>query len=277
MRDMAITSEAEIAEVAKVFLELNNWSVYPEVVIDLFEGRPDYVCEKHGLCQVVECKKTLTYPVIEQLARWQLEAEHRNKLQNGGYVKHRPIAIPHLLTAFVSSTNSRNSLLKQSLLDQYRIGVFSISKRPNIGMDEDRNSKLPQLRSVMEDYWHLEIEDFTYIIRQESFPKLQNGSRDSAKFIIERLNKDMRCTKAGLKGGEADYMTPFKRTMNRVKEVLSDGKERHIQHIIDDIKLIGGHHYSSDKSAVASIPIFIDKFSIAIRTRKHGAWFQIIN
>lgn len=277
MRDMAITSEAEIAEVAKVFLELNNWSVFPEVVIDLFEGRPDYVCERNGLCQVVECKKSLSYPVIEQLARWQLEAEYRNVLQKDGKATHRPIAIPHLLTAFVSSTNSRNSLLKQSLLDQYRIGVYSISKRPLIKMDKDLNSKTPLLRSMMEDYWHLEIEDFTYIIRQESFPKLQRGSRDSAQLIIDRLNEDMRCTQAGLKGGEADYMTPFKRTMNRVKTVLSDGKERHIQHIIDDIKKIGGHHYSSDKSAVASIPIFIDKFSIAKRTRKHGPWFQVKN
>ncbi|WP_162902655.1 hypothetical protein [Vibrio cholerae] len=47
MQDEVIKDEAEIANIAKVFLELNNWSLYPEVVIDLFNGRPDYVCVKN--------------------------------------------------------------------------------------------------------------------------------------------------------------------------------------------------------------------------------------
>ncbi|MVB87126.1 hypothetical protein D6V10_18635 [Vibrio cholerae] len=270
MQDEVIKDEAEIAGVAKVFLELNNWSLYPEVVIDLFNGRPDYVCVKNDtLCQVVECKKTLSYPVIEQLARWQIDAEKRKQWSRKGY-EHK-IAIPHLLTAFVSRTNGGISDLKQHILEQYRIGVFSISKRHNL-RTLNRSDK-PYFCSCSGDYWNLVWGDFEYTIRQEVAPKIQYGSRQTAQRIIDALDEDMCCAQAGVKGGETDYMTPFKRTMNRVREVLSDGKERHIQHIINDIKPLGGHHYCSDSVAMSSISKFIDKFEIAKRTRDYGAWF----
>lgn len=270
MKNEAIKSEEEIAEVAKVFLELNNWSLYPEVVIDLFNGRPDYVCVKgETLCQVVECKKTLSYPVIEQLARWQIDADKRREWQSKGF--DRQIAIPHLLTAFVSRTNGGLSDLKSIILKQYRIGVFSIAKRTN--MRTLTKTEAPYIYSGGDDYWNLVIGNYEYNIYQEVAPRIQPGSRETAHKIINSLNDDMRCAKAGSKGGETEYMTPFKRTMNRVREVLSDGKERHIQHIIEDIRPLGGHHYCSDKVAMSSISTFIDKFEIAKRTREYGAWF----
>ncbi|MCG9657623.1 hypothetical protein [Vibrio mediterranei] len=272
MLDEVIKDEAEIADVAKVFLELNNWSLYPEVVIDLFNGRPDYVCVKNeSLCQVVECKKTLSYPVIEQLVRWQIDAEKRKQWHSQGY-EHR-IAIPHLLTAFVSRTNGRISDLKQLILEQHRIGVFSIAKRPSIRTLNKTDE--PYFSTSSEDYWSLVWGDFEYTIRQEVAPKIQCGSRKTAHLIIESLDDDMRCAQAGVKGGETDYMTPFKRTMNRVRKVLSDGKERHIQHIIEDIRPLGGHHYCSDKVAMSSIAKFLDKFEIAKRTKDYGAWFIV--
>ncbi|MCC2525011.1 hypothetical protein [Vibrio coralliilyticus] len=243
MRDEAIKSEAEIAEIAKVFLELNNWSLYPELVIDLFNGRPDYVCVKNEtLCQVVECKKTLSYPVIEQLARWQIDAEKGKQWHRKGY--EQKIAIPHLLTAFVSRTSGGISDLKKQILEQYRIGVFSISKRQSLRTLNKTDEAY--FCSCSGDYWNIVWGDCEYSIRQEVAPKIQHGSRETAHRIIESLNDDMRCAQAGVKGGETDYMTPFKRTMNRVREVLSDGKERHIQHIINDIKPLGGHHYCND-------------------------------
>lgn len=272
MHDEAIKSEAEIADVAKVFLELNNWSLYPEVVIDLFNGRPDYVCVKGGsLCQVVECKKTLSYPVIEQLARWQIDAEKRKQWHRQGY--EQKIAIPHLLTAFVSRTNGGMSDLKLHILKQFRIGVFSITKRRNL-RTLNKTDK-PYFCTCSGDSWTLVWGDFDYSIRQEVAPKILHGSRQTAHRIIDALDEDMRCAQAGVKGGETDYMTPFKRTMNRVREVLSDGKERHIQHIVDEIKPLGGHHYCSDKVAMSSITKFIDKFEIAKRTKEYGAWFVV--
>ncbi|HFD4007923.1 TPA: hypothetical protein ACF33U_004208 [Vibrio parahaemolyticus] len=272
MKEEAIKTEAEIADVAKFFLESNGWSLYPEVVIDLFNGRPDYVCVKNdSLCKVVECKKTLSYPVIEQLARWQIDAEKRKEWHRQGY--EQKIAIPHLLTAFVSRTNGGMTDLKRIMLEQFRIGVFSISKRRSLRSRHVTDE--PYFSTSSEDFWVLVWGDYEYTIRQEVAPKIQVGSRETAHRIIESLNDDMRCAQAGVKGGETDYMTPFKRTMNRVREVLSDGKERHIQHIIDEIKPLGGHHYNSDKVAMSCITKFIDKFEIAKRCRDYGAWFVI--
>ncbi|MEZ8238588.1 MULTISPECIES: hypothetical protein [Vibrio] len=273
MRDDPIKNEAEIADVAKVFLELSNWSLYPEVVIDLFNGRPDFIGVKGSLCQVIECKKTLSYPVIEQLARWQIDAEKRKEWHRKGY--EQKIAVPHLLIAFVSRTNGSMSDLKKIMLEQYRIGVYSISKRPNM---RTRNIQSQPYISISDErYWTIVWGSYEYTIHQDVAPKIQHGSRKTAHRIIELLNDDMRCAQAGVKGGETDYMTPFKRTMNRVRAVLEDGKELHIQHIINDIRPLGGHHYVSDKVAMASISKFIDKFEIAKRTREYGAWFVIEN
>lgn len=269
MKSEVIKDESEIAKVAMYFLENNGWDVYPEVVIDVFGGRPDYVCVKNSLCQVVECKKTLSYPVIEQLARWQIDAEKRKEW--GGSV-----AIPHLLTAFVARTSQQKggiSDLKRIFLEKYRIGVFSVSKRMNLRTLN--KSGEPYLSCCMDDYWHIVWGDYEYQIRQEVMPKIQVGSRRTAQLIIESLDDDMKIATSGVKGGETDYMTPFKRTMNRVKKVLSDGKERHIQDIIDEIRPLGGHHYCSDKVASSSISKFIDKFGIAQRSREWGAWFIV--
>ena len=267
-----IKTEAEIAEVARVFLELNNWALFPEVVIDIFNGRPDYIGVKaEKLCQVFECKKTLSYPVIEQLTRWQTDAEKRRQWHLQGY--EQKIAIPHLLTAFVGKTNGSISDLKRQILEQYRIGVYSIEKRDCLRRRNQTDK--PYLSSCGDDYWTLVMNDYEYSIRQEIAPKIQPGSRQTAHRIVEALNADMRCAQAGSKGGETDYMTPFKRTMNRVTDVLNDGKERHIQQIIQDIKPIGGHHYCSDKVAMASISKFIDKFAIAKRSKDNGPWFVI--
>lgn len=259
-----IEHETEIAEVAKIFLEINNWNVYPEVVIDLFNGRPDFICKKNeSLCHVIECKKTLSYQVLEQLTRWRFDSEKRKHLG-------QDFAIPHLLSAFVGKSNTPISDLKKKIFTENRIGLYSISKRKNL---ITRKKETPYIISCAECYWYLVHGDFVYTIIEEISPKIQNGSRKTAHKIIKSLHDDMKIANAGSKGGDTEYMTPFKRTINRVKEVLSDGKERHIQQIVEDIKKIGGHHYCSDKVAAMSISKFIDKFEIAKRSRSYGAWF----
>ncbi|OEE38289.1 hypothetical protein A1QO_02610 [Vibrio genomosp. F10 str. ZF-129] len=272
MKDIPIKNEAEIADVAKVFLELNGWYLYPEVVIDLFNGRPDYIGVKNSLCQTVECKKSLTYPLIEQLARWQIDADKRKEWQEKSSIQ-REIAIPHLLVAFVSFSSARVSDLKKLLLKQYRIGVYSISKRMNLRTLN--RVETPYICSADCHFWTLVWGDYEYTIRLEVPPKIQHGSNATAHRIINSLNEDMRGAQSGVRSCDTNYMTPFKRTMNRVRKVLSDGKERHIQTIINDIRPLGGHHYCSDQVASNSITKFIDKFDIAIRTKDHGAWFQI--
>lgn len=273
VKDIPIQTEAEIAVIAKIFLELNNWSLYPEVDIDIFNGRPDYVGVKNGtLCKVIECKKSLSYPLIEQLARWQIDADKRKEWQEKGY--NSDIAVPHLLVAFTARSNSGISSLKHIILKKYRIGVYTLSKREIFRRQND-TSPMTYLSTSTDGFWKLIHGNMEYEIRLEVSPTIIPGSRQTAHKIISRLNEDMLIAQAGVKGGETEYMTPFKRTMNRVRDVLDDGKERHIQHIINDIKPLGGHHYCSDKVAMASIAKFIDKFSIARRTRETGAWFVV--
>lgn len=265
MSDLKIESETELAEVAKQFFSLRNWDLYPEVVIDLFDGRPDYVGIKNNVCMAIECKKTLTYPVIEQLARWQIDAERRQALNRES---RKPIAIPHLLVAFVGETKSRASELQLHLLNHFRLGVYSVRKDGVVIRGShtyiDHNS---------DDYWVLIHGPFRYQIRLVSEPKIQPGSRNSAHRIIEALNPDMKIAQAGAKGGETTYMTPFRRTMDRVKQVLSDGKEHHISEIIRGVCALGGHHCSSDRAAQVSIIKFVEQFGIAHRCRKYGPWF----
>lgn len=272
-RALKFNDEAEIAEVARAFFELKGWKLYPEVVIDFFNGRPDYMGVKNGtLCQSIECKKTLTYPVIEQLARWQIDADKRREWQKNGYESR--IAIPHLLVAFVGRTSGRVSDLQKLLLEQYRIGVYSIEKQLAWGRKAE-NATSAYFETSSDDYWVLTLNGFSYHIREEVAPKIQPGSRKTAHRIIEAMNPDMDCVDAGQSGKAGGYMTPFKRTMNKVREILSDGKERHAQHIVDELNKNGGHHYCSDKVAMNSIATFIDKFGIAERSQDYGPWFQM--
>lgn len=271
-KELKFNNEAEIAEVAKHFFELRGWTLYPEVVIDLFNGRPDYMGVKNNtLCQSIECKKTLTYPVIEQLIRWQIDAEKRKKWTREGY-EHK-IAIPHLLVAFVGRKNKGMEDLQRMLLKQHKVGVYTVEKRPN--MRTRILKKEPHFDVTAGDYWTLNLGEYSYNIREEIAPRLQPGSRQTAHRIIESLNPDMQCVDTGHSGKVGGYMTPFKRTMNKVSDILSDGKERHIQHIIDELNENGGHHYCSDKVAASSITKFIDQFKMAKRSRDYGPWFVV--
>lgn len=275
MKDVPIKDETELGLVADAFFHAQGWRNYPEVVIPLFNGRPDIIGVKNTLVQAIECKLSLTFPVIEQLARWQLDASLRRELQKAG--RDCPIAIPHLLVAFVGRGARAPSPLKQAILDEYRIGIYTVSKRPcHRYYGSKKKPETPYFSSACDNYWIMFIPDTDaeYEIRLELPPKIQHGSRKTAHRIIAELNSDMVCAKAGATSSRAGYMTPFKRTMNRVKQLLSDGKERHISQIVQELGALGGHHYSTDRSAESSIAKFIEKFEIAKRSRDVGIWFK---
>lgn len=253
-----IITETDIARVAEEFFTRRGWDLYPEVVINGFAGRPDFVGVKNGrLCQVTECKKTLSWPLIEQLSRWQDGNEYREPM------------IPHLLTAVVGWSPLPQSSVKRKVLEQYGIGVFMIRRRAACGFE----------RGGATNVWSWEgrrlIGDgHVYEIEEALAPKLQPGSRATANRIVSQLYDDMKIAMAGAKGGQTEYMTPFKRTMGAVTDILADGRERHIDHIVDELNIRGGHHYTSDRTAKSCIPGYIEKFGIATKTRDYGAWFQ---
>lgn len=249
-------TEEEIATMADLFFASKGWDIYPEVVISLFPGRPDLVCVKQQLCMVIECKRSLTYPVLEQLTRWHQVMKHAKECK---YVDSSTKAIPHLLVAVTESGSGRLSDLKKEILDQYRIGVYEVTKMHELFHHQEEGKQ-----GVFDDLGYICFNGWRWQVSEVVAPKIQHGSRKTAHKIINELNVDMKMGKAGTTGLKDAYMTPFKRTMNKAREILERGGEWHIASIVIAInKDLGGHHYSTDSSAKSSIGQFLIEFDIA--------------
>jgi len=257
-------TEVEIAEIAQMFFEQRGWELFPEVVLKGFNGRPDLVAKKHQLCAVIECKKSLSYPVIEQLTRWRHDHNHRIER---GYPLKDIYAFPHLLIAFASGNNKPMALLKKEILRQHRIGYYELTR---IALDDKfrlhKNDELGRFYDHGLDDSYCQWKNFRYIVREVVPPKIQEDSRNTAHRILKQLNADMKQATAGASGREGGFMTPFKRTMNAVESILNRGGEYHIVDIMNALhKDFGGHHYSSDRAARNSIPDFIVKLKVGVR------------
>lgn len=241
-------AETEIAWVVNQWLQSHSWETYPEVVLETFPGRPDIVATRRGICQVFECKRSLTLGVIEQASRWRT---HSRPEQAG---------MPHLIWVACKRTPYRSNSLLWWLMREFGIGLMSIEKRP-----------------AVEIRYGDEVETYPqqYNISRRLAPRIQPGSRRAAATLMRQLNPDMRIARPGARGGETEYMTPFKRTMAMIDAFLrSDpGKERHIDHIIEHLNANGGHHYGSDRSARSAIPPHLDRLGYP-RTRNWGCWFR---
>lgn len=265
--------EIEIAEIARVFFSQKGYKLYPEVSTGIFPGRPDWVATKESICAVIECKSTLSYSVIEQLARWPI---YFGEMQKSEYIKNKDkYGIPSLLIAFTGEGGSfRIADLKDAILRQYRIGYFVVRKEPDdFEWVRERMArkgvKEGEFHTVCESIYECYMNGFRYTVTERISPKIQPGSRKTAHKIAEQLNDDMMIGNAGAVGGKGNYMTPFKRTMVKVRDVLARGGEFHITEIISFInKDMGGHHYSSDSSAQSSLPGLIEKLEVGVRSDK---------
>jgi hypothetical protein len=271
-------TEVEIAEIGQIFFEQRGWELFPEVVLKGFNGRPDFVAKKHQLCSVIECKKTLSYPVIEQLTRWRHDRDERieNEFCN------KPISsIPHLLIAFTGGNNKPLALLKKEILRQHRIGFYEVTR---VSMDDkyasfvsrDKQS-LGKFKEHGFDTAYCQWKNYRWKVKEVVPPKIQEGSRKTAHKILSQLNNDMKQATAGANGQEGNYMTPFKRTMNAVDTILKRGGEYHIVDIMNALhEDFGGHHYSSDRTARNSIPKFIVQLEIGTQVSDAPAKYQAI-
>lgn len=232
-------SEESIATIAEKYLHSKGWATYPEVVIPIFGGRPDFIATKGNLCLVAEIKQSLSFPVIEQLVRWHLDYK---EAKESTYRNSDILGIPHLMVAVVFGRQNLRGL-KLDILKRYRIGVVSI---------HDKYAPKP-LGSSMAD---IEYNGMKWSVIEEIAPQIQPGSRASAQNIIMHLNHDMRCGKAGASGRVGGFMTPFKRTMGHTWLYLNSqetGKEIHISAIVGFLNSTVGHHYTTDKGAQKGI------------------------
>jgi hypothetical protein len=250
-------SEAEIAEVIKLYFESQGWCLYPEVVIPVFPGRPDYIGVKQQLCASIECKTSLSYTVIEQLVRWDLDYESISKSE---YRDESKYGIPHLLIAVTGRTKGLYSPLKRKLMEDYRIGHFEVSyEGPTFTKSDQKNG-------FFDNHGYANIDGHRWRVDERTEARIQPGSRRTAKNIIAHLNDDMRNAVAGTTGVKDNYMTPFKRTMAKATAVLEGCERCHIAHIVEKINAnMGGHHYCNDNTARSSIAKFLIEFDIAER------------
>ena len=263
--------ETEIAEIAKMYFEQRGWNLFPEVVLKGFSGRPDFVAKKQSLCGVIECKQTLSYPVIEQVTRWRHDRDE--SLDTGYNVGIKPI--PHLLITFTGGNNKPLASLKKEILESHRIGFYEVNRNPypddylrgnSYKPRNPYNAKAPELGRFYDrgfDSSHCQWKNFEWTVKEVVAPKLQEGSRKTADLILKQLNDDMKSAIAGASGREGSYMTPFKRTMAAVDHILKKGGKYHIVDIMNALhEDYGGHHYSSDRTARSSIPKFIVELGI---------------
>lgn len=242
--DSSDMTEAEIAACVTQWLNLFNWNVYPEVVLKGRARRPDIVSVKGPWVQVVETKKALGLPLLEQVTSWQT---HRQPDRCG---------IPHLIYAAVKRTGGRRSDFAVSLLKQYGIGLIEVSKITGGHF----NSK-PTASS-------------NYRLRIEHEPTLQPGSRRLGHIIREQLREDMKVATAGTTGN-GDYMTDWKRTMLRVEALMQDGKQRTTSEIVSFLDATGGHHWCSRASALSGVNASLTRLRYVQTPYAHGmqhAW-----
>lgn len=250
-------TEEEIAAVTARYFEGQHWDLYPEVVIPLFDGRPDFMAKKGALCAAIECKTSLTYPVLEQLIRWPMSYQERVESE---YQDHRKYGIPHLLFAVTGRTSGQYSPLKAKLLQDYRISHLEVSYE---GKDYTRE---PLPDGFFSPQGYAVIGGHRWRVLERTEPRIQPGSRHTAHKILAELKSDMKVATAGVTGKAGNHMTPFRRTMEKAKAALREYHQCHIVHLVEHLNLhLGGHHYSSDRQATASIGKFLVEFDIAER------------
>ncbi|GLQ71244.1 hypothetical protein [Vibrio penaeicida] len=280
MRDKQIAmSESELAEIGGRFFEYLGYNLYPEVVIPNFNGRPDYIGVKGSLVAAFEYKKSLGFNVLEQLTRW--HSEYVQAL-NSEYMDESKKGIPHLLIAVTQKPNSHSSRsrLKQEIIDQYRLGHFEISKLASAYCHRRDRENIPdgQVYSYYESSYKLHQGGFEYELREITAPRIQTGSRRTAHRIALHLNPDMKIGQAGTSGAQGGYMTPFRRTMLKVKNVLERGGDWLMTDILEVVNNeLGGHHYCSDTSARSGISKLIEELEIGTKVNEYPPKYRLFS
>lgn len=225
-----VMGEQEIAQVVQRYLEGGGYAAYPEVSLRHFAGRPDLIAVRNSLCAVYECKTSLTFGLVAQACAWHSAQEQK-------------CGMPHLIWLVVGAKRGRTTYAEEGLLwqviKQHRLGILEVSKRARHtfakGTDYEERSEV------------------TYRLHLKRYAQIQPGSRQSARLLIGQLNDDMRVAVPGSRGGQTLYMTDFKRTTIKMALLMRDEQPRSLKEIVVALGQRGGHHYSSDASAVSAL------------------------
>lgn len=218
-------TEAEIAACVEAWLKWLHWEVYPEVHLKHHSKRPDFVATKGALVQVIECKKAIGLPVLEQAMSWFYP-----------YRSHK-LGLPHLIYVACKKSSARRDF-PLLLMRQWGIGLLEVEKSPS--------------RKLRYDGVTEKVSEAHYSLRVQLEPRLIPGSRHQGKVLRAQLHADMRIAVAGTTG-TGQFMTDWKRTMIRIETLMGDGKQRHVAEIVDWLNVNGGYHWASRSSAISGI------------------------
>lgn len=238
-------NEEELATYFQNYLEDNGFDCYPEVVFDRFGGRPDIVAVKDEKVYVFECKMNFGLSVVTQAYRW---FSHYNA--SYGFPDYI-----YTVTPYKKSSKRRNDLL-DDVMREHGIGHIMVGD-PRVGrmwtFDGSNHFYDRDIHSVLD-------------------AKQQKLGQKNSVILVEQLYDDMKESNAGTTG--AEIMTPFKRTMNRVKEVMKDGVARAPKDMIPLIEEIGGHHYGSNSSFYAQVRKLYHLADLKV-TQKDGKTYYV--
>jgi hypothetical protein len=84
-----------------------------------------------------------------------------------------------------------------------------------------------------------------YVFRKEM--EVKNNNPRFKSQLLESLHEDQKLSIAGSKGG--GYVTPYKLTIDRIKEYLTKNGPKSINDIVQNVP----HHYSNNSSAKATL------------------------
>ena len=278
-------NEEEVANVTSILFKHWNYDLYPEVDIDIFQGRPDFVGLKgKSVCAVIECKLKLSHDVLAQVCRWHMEKDY---YQKDSWYKENPYparqAVPNYL--WVATSDSRSGKMcdiKEYLLCKFGIGWIDfkvVDEVPENRTPEDwwspRGYKPDSVDKYSdEDYGYIFHGNRRYEYRVVRSPRIQEGSRRTSHYIIDRLLPEMKQATAGTTGGKTNYITPFKITLMRCEEILKESdKPLSPADLCEKIREKGGHHYSKDTTFKQSIGGWLVQKDIAEKVEDRGRVF----
>jgi hypothetical protein len=255
-------TEKEICEVGEIWFKQKGWDLFPEVVLNNFGGRPDFVATKGRVCAVIEAKTSLSFPLIEQLTRWTSTWQDH---EDSKWCDSSECGMPHYMYCLTGGTGGSLRGLKKHLFKDFRLGWIHVELVEDYdGFDttwEDIKSKRHMWggytleEGVVNSRGDLLLNKKQYKVTEIVEPRVQPLGRKLAHNIIGQLQEDMKQAVAGVTGSEGNYMTPFKRTLNRAYETIknSELKSLHPDEILAGVEKLGGHHYASDRGFKNSI------------------------
>lgn len=274
MAKIKITEE-EVAKVTSILFKHWGYDLYYECQLSCFGGRPDIIATRgSGWCSVIECKQKLDYKVLEQVCRWWIEKDFCEKSE---WVKEedRPdrFAVPNFLWVATSNSHSgKISDMKNYLLNKFKIGWIDIEVNFELpdGWDEKDYYKFNTIpdgtldKYSSDDYGSIRIGNRLYDYRIVCDAGIQEGSRRTSHHIVSQLLPEMKDSVAGVTADKANYVTPFKLTLQRTVEIMQPNVWYKPAELLELLRASGyDHHYSKDATYKSSIGGWLVKFGHA--------------